>query len=115
MADQTPERPHIPNPRELAELLLHQLQNLDPAGVPALMVTLRLADGTYVGDANLSLPAEDGLVDAVISFSNYLDCTGGGEQPAAPLPLAEDDLTDADVKDVFSNFASLLGSEDGEL
>ncbi|MCI3279119.1 hypothetical protein [Streptomyces cylindrosporus] len=115
MADQTPERPHIPNPRELAELLLHQLQHLDPDGIPALMVTLRLADGTYIGDANLSLPAEDGLVDAVISFSNYMDCTGGAEPAAAPLPLAEDDLTDADVDDVLTGFATLLGSEDGEL
>lgn len=114
MADQTPERPHIPNPRELAELLLHQLQHLDPDGIPALMVTLRLADGTYIGDARLSLPAEDGLVDAVISFSNYMDCMGSSE-PAAPLPLAEDDLTDEDIDDVVAGFATLLGSEDGEL
>lgn len=114
MAEPTPERPHIPNPQELAELLLHQLQNLDPDGVPALMVTLRLADGTYIGDARLSLPAEDGLVDAVISFSNYLDCTGGAEPASAPLPLAEDDLTDADVADVMAGFDALLNPEGGD-
>jgi hypothetical protein len=121
MTDETPETPRIPSEQELAAIELKRaLANLGPDTDRALMVTLRLPSGQYVGDVWLSATDITALTDGAFAMSLVADAEAqirafDDQDAADPLPPAEDDLTDADVKDVFSNFASLLGSEDGEL
>jgi hypothetical protein len=90
------------------------LTGLGPDDDRALMVTLRLPDGAFVKDVWLSTKDVDALTDGCIAIGEHRLCFEA-EAAAEPLPLAEDDLTDGDVHDVFSGFASLLGAEDGEL
>lgn len=113
----------IPTPEELAAIELRcALTAMGPDTDRALMLTLRLPDGTHAGDVWLSTTDVRALIDGAASMA----LVSGAEQQmaaydddadpaAAPLPLAEDDLTDSDVDSVFSGFANLLGSEDGEL
>lgn len=104
-----------PNSQEMAALeLYHQLVNLSADdGDRAVMVSLRLPNGRYVGDVWLSRQDVQHLADGAMFIADRRNHFS--EQAAGPLPLAEDDLTDADIGDVFSGFAGLLGSEDGEL
>jgi hypothetical protein len=113
MADETPDTP--PSKQEMAALeLYHQLVNLSPDnGDHALMLTLRLPNGRYIGDVWLSRQDVEHLADGAMAIADHRNHFA--EQAAGPLPLAEDDLTDTDIGDVFSGFAGLLGSEDGEL
>lgn len=115
MADETPDTP--PSKQEMAALeLYHQLVNLSPDnGDHALMLTLRLPNGRYIGDVWLSGQDVEQLIDGTLTVAQHRLAYGDPEEAAGPLPLAEDDLTDADIGDVFSGFAGLLGSEDGEL
>ena len=109
------------SPEELAAIeLKHALANLGPDTDRALMLTLRLSSGQYVGDVWLSATDVTALTDGAFAMSLVADSESqirafGDQDAADPLPLSEDDLTDTDVRDVFSNFATLLGSEDGEL
>lgn len=123
MADETP---RTPNPAELAQLLRHQLAHLGPDTDRTIMLTIRLADSTYVGDVWLSAADATALTDASVGIAmvsnseHYMSAAGLDDEDyvadaAAPLPLAEDDLTDEDIDDVVAGFASLLGAEDGEL
>lgn len=103
------------SPEQLAAIELGAaLTGLGPDDDRALMVTIRLADGTFVKDVWLSAKDVDALTDGAIAIGEHRLCFEA-EAAAAPLPLAEDDLTDSDVNDVFTGFASLLGAEDGEL
>lgn len=100
---------------ELAAIELAQaLIGLGPDDDRALMVTLRLPDGTFVKDVWLSTKDVDALTDGCISMGENRLCFEA-EAAAAPLPLAEDDLTDSDVNAMFTGLAGLLGAEDGQL
>lgn len=105
---------HTPTPQELAALeLYHQLVNLsddhDPDG-DALMVTLRMPNGHYVGDVRLSLPDVEALADGMIA----LQAAAAYEGTAAPLPVDNGEVTEADVNDVLTGFHSLLNPEGGD-
>jgi len=87
---------HENTPQEMAALeLYHQLVNLSPDnGDRALMITLRLPNGRYVGDVWLSKQDVDDLADASIGLAavrEHQDAT----QPD-PIPdLNNEDLTKA--------------------
>lgn len=99
---------------QLAAIELGQaLTGLGPDTDRALMVTLRLPNGQYVKDIWLSAKDVDALTDGAIAIGEHRLCFEA-EQAAAPLPI-DDDVTDDQVSDVFSGFATLLGSVDGEL
>ncbi|MFF7795564.1 hypothetical protein [Streptomyces sp. NPDC007991] len=95
-------------PEELAAIeLAHGLKNLGPDTDRALMVTLRLPSGRYVEDVWLSKKDIENLVDASLAIGERQAL----EEAAAPLPLAEDDLTEDDIDDVVHGFEHLLGGE----
>lgn len=112
----------IPTPEELAAIELRcALTAMGPDTDRALMLTLRLPDGTHAGDVWPSTTDVRALIDGATSMAlvsgaeQQMAAYDDAEPAAGPLPLAEDDLTDAIVDNVFSSFATLLGSEDGEL
>lgn len=115
MSDETPDTPQ--DPQEQAGLeLFHQLVNLSPDdGDIFLRLTVRLANGRLVGDVVLSSGDVNQLIESAITVREHRALFGDGDDAAGPLPLAEDDLDEAAVDDVFSGFATLLGSEDGDL
>lgn len=69
--------------------------------------------GSIVGDCTLSAADIQAAADALLKLN--ISRADAADPAAEPLPLTEDDLADTDVDDVFSSFATLLGSEDGEL
>lgn len=79
------ERPEH-TPQELSALeLYHQLVNLSPDdGDRALLVTLRLPNGRYVGDVWLSRQDVDDLADASVGLAAVRDL--GGLEQDIPLP-----------------------------
>lgn len=90
MADHSEQQP---SSQELAALeLYHQLINLSPdSGDNALMLTLRLPNGRYVGDVWLSAGDVEQLTDGTLTISQDRIVYGPLEQAAAPLPVDEDD------------------------
>jgi hypothetical protein len=78
-----------PNEQGLAALeLFHQLVNLSPDdGDRALMVTLRLPDGRYVGDVWLSKQDTQNLADACVGLAavrEYTEATQADTLPSQP-------------------------------
>lgn len=118
MADETP---RIPTSAELAAIELGAaLAGMGPDTDRAAMLTIRMPDGTHVKDIWLAATDVTALTDGAHAMSLVANAEAqirafDDQDAIDPLPLAEDDLTDADVTDVFTQFASLLGSEDGEL
>lgn len=112
MFDETPDVP--PSKEEMAALeLYHQLVNLSPDnGDRALMLTLRLPNGTYVGDVWLSQQDVEHLADSAMAIADHHNVFS--EQAGDPLPLAEDDITDTDVDDMVATFEEFLKSEGGQ-
>jgi hypothetical protein len=103
-----PEQEPQPTPEELAAIeLRHGLASLGPDTDRALMVTLRTPSGRYIGDVWLSAQDVEALSDACVSIAAYRNCD---DDAAAPLPLAEDDLTEKDVTEVITAFQQLLGN-----
>jgi hypothetical protein len=112
----------IPTPEELAAIELRcALTAMGPDTDRALMLTLRLPDGTHAGDVWLSTTDVRALIDGAASMA----LVSGAEQqmaaydddtdpPAGPLPLAEDDLTDQFVKDGIQAFEEFLKNEGGQ-
>lgn len=100
-----------PSKEELAALeLYHQLVNLSPDnGDRALMVTLRLPNGAYVGDVWLSTQDVERMADGAIAI-NAMAAT---DPAAAPLPI-DDTVTDDEMDDVMAGFEQLLNREGGE-
>jgi hypothetical protein len=97
-----------PTPEELAAIeLAHGLKNLGPDTDRTLMVTLRLPSGRYVEDVWLSKRDVERLIDASLAIGEQQAL----EEAAAPLPLAEDDLTKDDINNVVHAFEHLLGGE----
>lgn len=78
-----------PNSQELAALeLYHQLLNLSPDnGDRALMVTLRLPNGRYVGDLWLSTNDVNDLTDASVGLAAVRE-----HVEASPLSIDERDI-----------------------
>lgn len=76
-----------PNKQELAALeLLHQLINMSPDdGDRALMVTLRLPNGRYVGDVWLSTGDVERLTGGAMVIAHV-------EPATAPLPIDEREI-----------------------
>lgn len=110
MADETPDVP--PSAQEMAALeLYHQLVNLSDDGDRALMVTLRLPNGRYIGDVWLSQQDVEHLADGAMALADHRNHFA--EQAAAPLPLDEDDITDAAMEDLAADFEEFLKSEGG--
>lgn len=118
MADETP---RIPTSEELAAIeLRHALAGMGPDTDRALMVTLRLPDGTYVADIWLSTADVTALTDGALSMSlishaerqlKYSDIA------AAPLPIDGDgldataDLNPDDLADLTARFDAILNDE----
>jgi len=98
-----------PTSQELAALeLYHQLLNLGPDnGDQALMVTLRLPSGRYIGDLWLSTTDVETAVDKLIAVN--IQRADLDDPPADPLPQVDW----KDVADVVHGFQELL-SEDGD-
>ena len=124
MADETP---RVPTSEELAAIELGTaLANMGPDTDRALMVTLRLPDGTYVADVWLSTTDVTALIDGALSMSlishaehqlTYSDIA------AAPLPVDDGDALDAtadlnpdDLADLTARFDAILNNptEDGD-
>ncbi|MFF8544803.1 hypothetical protein ACF060_31455 [Streptomyces werraensis] len=80
---------HEHTPEELAALeLYHQLVNLSPDdGDRALMITLRLPNGRYVGDVWLSKQDVTDLADASVGLAAVRDY-----EQANPLPNPDSDV-----------------------
>ncbi|QKW31500.1 hypothetical protein HUT11_35650 (plasmid) [Streptomyces seoulensis] len=94
---------HQNTPEELAALeLYHQLANLSPDnGDRALMVTLRLPNGRYVGDIWLSTQDVQDLADASVGLAAVRDY-----DDATRLP-------DADTVDMTAALAALENLANG--
>lgn len=116
MAEPTP---NTPDPQELAQLLRYQLANLGPDTDRAIMLTIRLADSTYVGDVWLSAADATALTDASVGIAmvanseHYMTAAGLDDEnyladAAAPLPLAEDDLDEQDFEKVGDEAEAFL-------
>lgn len=99
--------------QEMAALeLYHQLVNLSPEdGDRALMATLRLPNGRYVGDVWLSTQDVESATDALIQLNIRRADAAEGLTPAEPLPLAEAD--DEDIRAVGDEAEAFL--KDGGL
>lgn len=96
---------HEHTPQELAALeLYHQLANLSPDnGDRALMVTLRLPNGRYVGDVWLSKQDVEQLAEAAVGLACVRDYT-----EAAGLP-------DPDSVDMAAEITALEDLANGDL
>ncbi|NUS82692.1 MAG: hypothetical protein HOY75_08060 [Streptomyces sp.] len=101
-----------PSSQELAAMeLYHQLLNLsDDDGDRALMVTLRLPSGRYVGDVWLSQKDVEDVADSLIERAIRRADAAEGLIPAEPLPICEDDLTAETVDDTIAEFEHLLAN-----
>ena len=114
------ETPNIPPSREeLAAIELYQqLRNIGPDTDRALLLTLRLPSGRYVGDVWLSAADVTALTDGAVGISLVANAEPAraayADDAAPPLPLAEDDLTSKDVANVIGGLEALLQSESSE-
>jgi hypothetical protein len=100
---------HEHTPEELAALeLYHQLVNLSPdQGKPAVLVTLRLPSGRYVGDVWLTVPDVNDLSDACVGLAAVRDY-----EHANPL-TAPDALPEVDTADVTQMVTALENLANG--
>ena len=104
------EHPFSNEEMRLAELL-HQFLALSDDQDYAGRITFRGPNGEFIGEAKLSARDIKTATAALESVNAYRAADEEAALAAQPLPAVDD----GDVKDVFSGFASLLGSEDGEL
>jgi hypothetical protein len=97
-----------PTPQQMAALeLFHQLVNLSPDdGDKALMVTLRMPNGQFVGDVWLSQADVEAATDKLIVVNVQRADAEAGLEPAEPL--AEDDLTEESVAEGIKAFERFL-------
>lgn len=84
-----------PTSQELAALeLYHQLVNLSPDnGDRALMATLRLPNGRYIGDVWLSTQDVQDLADASVGLAAVRDFQAAEQLPDADDQAVEQALT----------------------
>ncbi|WP_331728811.1 hypothetical protein OG693_39470 (plasmid) [Streptomyces sp. NBC_01259] len=107
------------NPNDQAALrLLAELQRLaDPTQPAAVRVTIRSAEGDYIGDAVLPTPAAGHAVQAVSAMADYAT-----RRPAdfTPVPDTLDPLLVAAIEDHFADvdpasyLADVFSSPDAE-
>ncbi len=91
-----------------AQALYEALKNMGPDSDRALMATLRLPNGRYIGDVWLSSQDAQALSDGAVSIADYRHCSEEGTRPPAL------DASDKAVADMFDGFEALLKSEGGE-
>lgn len=98
--------------------LLAELQRLaDPTQPTAVRVTIRSAEGDYIGDAVLPNPAAGRAVQAVSAMADYAT-----RRPAdfSPIPNILDPHLVADIEDHFADvdpesyLADVFGGNDAE-
>lgn len=120
MAEETP-RQHTTE--ELAAIeLRHALAGMGPDTDRALMVTLRLPDGTFVADIWLSTADVTALTDGALAMSLVAHTEHQlkfSDIAAGPLPIDEggldvDGLNPADIADLTGRFDAILNDEDGQ-
>ncbi|HEX5567109.1 MAG TPA: hypothetical protein VFY14_09340 [Streptomyces sp.] len=94
---------HEHTPAELAALeLYHQLANLSPDnGDRALLITLRMPNGRYVGDVWLSTQDVQDLADAGVGLAAVREY-----QDTAPVELADDPTNVAAGIDALERLAN---------
>lgn len=95
---------HEHTPQELAALeLYHQLVNLSPDnGDRALMLTLRLPNGRYVGDVWLSQQDVNDLADASVGLAAVRD-----HEQHNPLP----DPASTDIQQALTQLENLANGD----
>lgn len=108
----------LPGPDDLAALeLFHQLAALSPADAEtAAKITVRAANGRFVGDVLLSAKAIDALNDATTSLNAYIADGGEASAPeAVTVPLMDDvpELTDEEAAEFHDGIESFL-RQDGQ-
>ncbi|MGW0335488.1 hypothetical protein ACWD0J_27060 [Streptomyces sp. NPDC003011] len=96
------------NPEAAAQALYQALKNMGPDTDRALMATLRLPDGRYIGDVWLSAQDVQALSDGAVSIADYRNCS---EEATRPPAL---DASDKAVANMFAGFDALLKSEGGD-
>lgn len=128
MSDETP---RIPTSEELAAIELGTaLAGMGPDTDRALMITLRLPDGTFVKDIWLSTTDVTALTDgayamSLVSGTEQQLAAYGQDDTAGPLLRDEDDvdpwprlkqndITDAAVEDLTAEVEEFLKSEGGQ-
>ena len=99
-------------PEELAALeLYHQLANLsDETADRALLVTLRMPNGRYVGDVWLSKRDLEGLIDSSLGLAMMNTAHDQLDQMPTVLPEVDAEA----VTDVVGGFEALLKAEGGD-
>lgn len=108
---------------QAAQVLLQALQSIGPDSDRAVMATLRLPNGTYIGDAWLS--KQD--VEELTVTSTALGESHAAFNAQAALPLlrdeddtdpwpwlSQDDITDDAVEGLAAEFEEFLKSEGGQ-
>ncbi len=111
------EHPFSNEEMRLAELL-HQFLALSDDQDFAGRLIFRGPNGEYVGEAKLSARDIEAATSALESVNAYRAAEEDKQLGTVPPPAAAETLPvveDGDISDVFSGFATLLGSEDGEL
>jgi hypothetical protein len=98
---------HEHTPEELAALeLYHQLVNLSPDnGDRALMVTLRMPNGRYIGDVWLSTPDVQDLADASVGLAAVREHQQAADEGEPLL-----DVDASDVNDLIRETEAFLGN-----
>ncbi|MEU5476765.1 hypothetical protein [Streptomyces mirabilis] len=95
------------SPEAAAQALYQALKNIGPDTDRALMATLRLPNGRYIGDVWLSTQDVQALSDGAVSITDYRNCP---EEATRPPAL---DTSDKAVANVLAGFEALLKSEGG--
>lgn len=95
------------SPEAAAHALYQALKHMGPDTDRALMATLRLPNGQYIGDVWLSTQDVQALSDGAVSIADYRNCS---EEATRPPAL---DASDKAVANVLAGFEALLKSEGG--
>lgn len=95
--------------------LFHQLVALSPDdGEVDLRITIRLADGRFMGDVKLSRKDVEAATDALAAVNDYAKAERGEMAALGELMAAGQELHPEALADLEAHFASIdLGDTDG--
>lgn len=95
--------------------LFHQLVALSPDdGDTDLRITIRLADGRFMGDVKLSRKDVEAATDALAAVNDYAKAERGEMAALGELMAAGQELHPEALADLEAHFASIdLGDTDG--